>query len=120
MTVWKSVGLDLEDQGYRAWPISIMWIEETLVIADAEQMKRVINNIIGNSVKYMDKQKGYINICVSRMWVILSRWRLRTTERALPTKDLPYIFDRFYRTDASRNSRTGRKRHRSVHCEEDY
>ena len=33
-----------------------------MVIADAEQMKRVINNIISNSVKYLDKKKGIINI----------------------------------------------------------
>ena len=31
-----------------------------MVIADAEQMKRVINNIIGNSLKYMDKKNGII------------------------------------------------------------
>ena len=31
--------------------------EDVMVIADAEQMKRVINNIIGNSLKYMDKNE---------------------------------------------------------------
>ena len=43
----------------------------------------------------------------SRMWAILSRWRLRTTARALPPRICRYIFDRFYRTDASRNSSKG-------------
>ena len=33
-----------------------------MVIADAEQLKRVINNIVSNSVKYLDKKKGIINI----------------------------------------------------------
>ena len=33
--------------------------EDVEVIADAEQMKRVINNIISNSVKYLDKKPGY-------------------------------------------------------------
>ena len=32
------------------------------VSADPEQLRRVINNIIGNSVKYMDKDKGHIEI----------------------------------------------------------
>ena len=35
-----------------------------MVIADAEQLKRVINNIIGNSVKYMDKPKQIGGACV--------------------------------------------------------
>ena len=37
---------------------------ETLVIADAEQMTRVINNIIGNSVKYMDKTEKRVELRV--------------------------------------------------------
>ena len=37
-----------------------MWTRTWYVIADAEQMKRVINNIIGNSLKYLDKKKGII------------------------------------------------------------
>ena len=36
--------------------------EDVMVIADAEQMRRVINNIVSNSVKYIDKKNGIINI----------------------------------------------------------
>ena len=36
-----------------------------MIIADAEQMKRVINNIIGNSVKYIDKPKGKIQLRIT-------------------------------------------------------
>ena len=43
---------------------------DVMVIADAEQIKRVINNIVGNSVKYMDKPD-------KSMWEILCRWRSR-------------------------------------------
>lgn len=38
--------------------------DEVEIIADPEQLKRVINNIIGNSIKYMDKEHGLINIRV--------------------------------------------------------
>ena len=42
-----------------------MLIKKTLIIADPEQIRRVINNIIGNSVKYMDKTNGSINIRIN-------------------------------------------------------
>ena len=34
---------------------------EVLVIADSEQLSRVVHNIVGNSAKYIDKEKGFIN-----------------------------------------------------------
>ena len=34
------------------------------IIADPEQVKRVIHNIVNNSLKYMDKPKGMINLRV--------------------------------------------------------
>ena len=57
----EEVGLDMEsrniDLGYFNYVD-----EDVVVIADAEQLKRVINNIISNSVKYIDKKRGIINI----------------------------------------------------------
>ena len=35
------------------------------IIADAEQIKRVVHNIVNNSMKYMDKPKGKINLAVN-------------------------------------------------------
>ena len=45
------------------------------VIADAEQLKRVIHNIIGNSVKYMDKQDGIINIRIIDSGIYSGRYK---------------------------------------------
>ena len=36
----------------------------TKISADPEQLKRVINNIVGNSVKYLDKEKGHVRFCL--------------------------------------------------------
>ncbi|MHB8130711.1 MAG: sensor histidine kinase [Mobilitalea sp.] len=76
------------------------------VIADAEQLKRVINNIIGNSVKYLDKSKGTIKIRIHDIGVFV-QIEIEDNGIGIPKGDIPYIFDRFYRADASRNSKKG-------------
>jgi len=80
--------------------------ENTVVIADAEQVKRVINNIVNNSVKYMDKKKGYINIRIKDVGDFI-QVEIEDNGKGIGQKELTCIFDRFYRTDASRNSSQG-------------
>ncbi len=76
------------------------------VIADAEQLKRVINNIVGNSVKYMDKRQGILQV---RLLDVGSHVQVEIEDNGsgIPKADIPFIFDRFFRADASRNSRKG-------------
>ena len=76
------------------------------IIADAEQLKRVINNIVSNSVKYMDKSQKKINLRVKDVGDFI-QVEIEDNGKGIGAKELQYIFDRFYRTDASRNSGTG-------------
>ena len=79
---------------------------ETMVIADAEQMTRVINNIIGNSVKYMDKREKKVELRVKDAGDFI-QVEIEDNGKGIPTRELVSVFDRFYRTDTSRNSAQG-------------
>ena len=78
----------------------------TKISADPEQLKRVINNIVSNSVKYLDKEKGLIKMRLDDTGQFI-RIELEDNGAGIAAKDLPYVFDRFYRADASRNSKKG-------------
>ena len=79
---------------------------DVTVIADVEQMRRVISNIIGNSVKYMDKPVKKIALNVRQSGSEVEA-EIADNGRGIAAKDLGNVFDRFYRTDASRNSGKG-------------
>ena len=101
----EEIGLELETRGIEL--VYANYVESgTLVIADGEQIRRVIHNIISNAIKYMDKKKGIIQLRVKDVGDFI-QVEIEDNGKGIGAKDLAYIFDRFYRTDVSRNSSKG-------------
>ncbi len=74
------------------------------VTADADRVKQVLHNLLANALRHTTgasvslsshKQSGFVRI------------EVKDSGEGIDAKDLPYIFDRFYRSDSSRSRMTG-------------
>lgn len=101
----EELGIELENEGIEL-EYSCQVGQDVIVIADAEQLKRVINNVISNSIKYMDKEKQKIQIRLRDVGDFI-QIEMEDNGRGIEAREVPSIFERFYRTDASRNSSKG-------------
>lgn len=80
--------------------------EKLMTNADREKLKRVFENLIHNSMKYMDKTQAKITIQLEKQqdMAIIA---FGDNGKGISDANLNAIFDRFYREEQSRNSNTG-------------
>jgi len=80
--------------------------DEVRIAADPEQFKKVINNLVSNSVKYNNKPNGVIRIRLHDNGDFF-QCDFEDNGRGVEKKDLSKIYDRFFRADPSRGELFG-------------
>ena len=84
----------------RDYPVNSIWVE-----IDTDKMTQVVDNIVNNAIKY-SPDGGQITVSMkttdTQLIVSISDQGL-----GIPKKDLPLIFDRFYRVDKARSRAQG-------------
>lgn len=79
--------------------------ESACVLADADRLSQVLDNLLDNAIRYSPPGSTItVEIAASDAEI---HCKVRDRGPGIPEKHLPFIFDRFYRTDLSRNRQTG-------------
>lgn len=79
--------------------------ENIMIEGDRDKLKQVMINLLSNALKFSNKN-GKIEVSLSqdKDKIVLI---IKDNGIGIPEEDLPYIFERFYRSDKSRNRNSG-------------
>lgn len=75
------------------------------IMGDTDYLKRIFVNILSNAIKYTN-ENGSVSVSLVQI-IDKVRLTVKDTGIGIPKEDLKYIFERFYRSDLSRNRQTG-------------
>ena len=76
-------------------------ISPTTLIADYDLIYQVVYNLIDNAIKFTN-EKGTISFEINNFNNFV-QFKIRNTGEGIPEKDLPFVFERFYKTDKARS-----------------
>lgn len=102
-SVFEAITLDARNHGHHLtldMPEVGLWVS-----GDRSRLEQVIMNVVSNAIKYT-ADGGEIAISAGRR----DRWiwvQVRDNGIGIPEKDLPRLFERFYRVDKARSRESG-------------
>lgn len=104
LTLIKEVVQNLQNRspGVKLIPVP----EKVFLEIDTDRIKRVLKNILENSLKYSKPKSQPVEISIDdreKLVVI----QIKDYGSGIPEEELPYIFEPFYRIDKSRSKKTG-------------
>lgn len=77
-------------------------IESVTVYADRDLLYQAVYNLVDNAIKFVDEQ-GKINFRI-RIDSKKMLFEISNTGKGIPTDELKYVFERFYKVDKSRSA----------------
>ena len=79
--------------------------DQATILGDPDRLKQLLLNLVDNAIKYTPKGgKVTLGLRRAKGWAVLS---ITDTGVGIPEKDLPHIFERFYRVDKARSRAAG-------------
>lgn len=81
-------------------------IEENIeILMDKSRLKQIMYNLLSNTLKYLDANgKVIVNLVRRDKYIQIT---VKDNGTGIRKEDLPFIFERFYKGDVSRNRETG-------------
>jgi two-component system phosphate regulon sensor histidine kinase PhoR len=79
--------------------------QELEIVADKSKIEQVFTNFINNAIKY-NKENGFVRIYAQQLPGKI-KITVEDSGSGIPAKDIPRIFERFYRVDKARSRELG-------------
>jgi two-component system sensor histidine kinase BaeS len=103
--VVKNIVLNFEKEFLNKGVSLIFHEKDIIAYLDKDKISQVVVNLMSNALKYTPRNGGVeVQVFEEETYVEL---RVKDTGIGISETDLPYVFERFYRADESRNKLTG-------------
>ena len=100
---FKEHGIEFKNNGLSL--VKTVWEKKNLFIqGDRQQLKRILGNLINNTIKYREKPKSVVTAALYTVDDKILRLELSDDGPGVPEEERDKIFDTFYRGDKARRN----------------